>query len=172
MPEAAAAPSSEPQPGESMAARLARQRQQRSMLRTSNLPLEDAAAADVTPSVAGSELQILRSEVAESGATISRLQTQLKQSEAEMEEIGSKTARMAEELRMMRERADAQLAAAAASGGAPASAPAAAPAAAVDGPMSVSISLPDDPDTNPMDGISVHIKIATSPEGAAAVSIS
>ena len=69
---------------DSMAARLARQRQQRSMQRTSNLPLEHATPA--TP-VAGSELQILRAEVATSGETITRLHAQLRQSEAEMEEM-------------------------------------------------------------------------------------
>ena len=82
---------------------------------------------------------------------VQRLQAQLKQSEAEMEEMGSKTARMAEELRQMRERADAQLAAA----------PATAPPQDVtddDGLMQVHISMPE-ASSNPMDGVSVHISI-------------
>ena len=170
---------------DSMAARLARQRQQRSMLRTSNLPLEEAAE-NTTPVVAGSELQVLRTEVGNSDATIARLQTQLKQSEAEMAEMGSKTARLAEELRLMREQADAKLAAAASSApaaaGAGAAAPAAAPAtapaeappaAAADvsdpGPMQVSITGNA---ANPADGIQVHISIGTAPNGDAQVMVS
>lgn len=145
---------------DSMAQRLSKQRQQRSMLRTSNLPLEEAAET-TTPAVASSELHILREEMKTSDATISRLQTQLKDSEAEMEEMGSRTARLAEELRAMRERADVQL-----SAGAPA-----ATDAAEDGPMQVSISLPEG-STNPMENLSVSIRISTSPSGEALVMVS
>ena len=87
---------------DSMAARLARQRQQRSMLRTSNLPLiEDGE--NRAPSSIGSEVQILRAEVAESGNTVAKLQTQLRQSEAEILEIGQNTSRMEAELRRMQD---------------------------------------------------------------------
>ena len=146
--------------GDSMAARLARQRQQRSMLRTSNLPLEEAAQQS-TPGMAVTELQMLRTEVADSGATISRLQAQLKESEAEMEEMGSRTARMAAELAAMRERADVQQTS---------SAPAAAAVDVSDGdaPMQVSISMPEN-SANPMDGVSVHISIGTLLSGEAHV---
>ena len=145
--------------GDSMAARLARQRQQRSMLRTSNLPLEDASDATAG---SGSELQILRAEVASSSRTISRLETQLKQSDAETQQLGSQTARMAEELRLMQERAKgAQLAM---------EAMAPAPTAAAEGDMQVSISMPVD-STNPMDGISVHISIGTARNGEALVTV-
>ena len=150
--------------GDSMAARLARQRQQRSVLRTSNLPLDDAS--DLTAG-SGSELQILRAEVASSGATITRLETQLKQSDAEMQQIGSQTARMAEELRLMQERAKgAQLAMEAM---APAPTAAAAEAAG-EGDMQVSISMPTNT-ANPMDGISVHISIGTARNGDALVTV-
>ena len=95
MPSEAAAAVRSPRGEESMAARLARQRQQRSKLRTSNVPLEEAAeGAAMTPGTVGSELQILRAEVAESGATITKLQTQLKQSDREMQEMGERTARI------------------------------------------------------------------------------
>ena len=144
-----------------MAARLARQRQQRSMLRTSNMPDLAEPVDGAMPPVMGSELQILRAEVAESGDTISRLQTQLKQSEAEMEEMGSRTARMAEELRVMRERAEAH---AQQQGG---HAPAPAADISDDGPMAVSISLPEgDGSGNLMAGVQVQISIAASPRGA------
>ena len=155
-------PASDASGGDSMAARLARQRQQRSKLRTSNVPLEEAAE-NTTPSSARGELQILRQEVANSGATISRLQTRLQESEAEMAELGSSTARMAEELRQMRARADAHQA----SGG-PAVPPIdvadAADAAEDDGPMEVSICM-DDMLANPMEGISVRISLATDRSG-------
>ena len=106
-PPATDAPADTAKGGDSMAARLARQRQQRSQLRKSNLPLEEAAESGAASAAVAGELQLLRTEVANSGATIDRLQTQLKQSEAEMEEMGSKTARMQAELRLMRERAEA-----------------------------------------------------------------
>ena len=51
------------------------------MLRTSNLEAEKVSG--------GSELQILRAEVANAGAREKSLQGQLKQSEAEMEEMGT-----------------------------------------------------------------------------------
>lgn len=140
--------------GDSMAARLARQRQQRSVLRTSNLPLDDAGPS-APSAVVGSELSILRAEVADSGQTISRLQTQLKQSEAEMEAMGQTTERLTEELRSMREQAAA----------ATATAPSPAAALSVDGvaddaPMSVSIDF--DGDGTSAENLSVSVSIKTS----------
>ena len=79
-----------------------------------------------------------------------------------MEEMGSRTARMAEELRAMQARAEIAGAA-----GAPAtSQTAAAPDVTdVEGPMQVSISVPENA-SNPMDGVSVHISIGAGPSGA------
>ena len=142
MAEVAVSPRSSDIGSDSRASRVARQRQQRSMLRTSNLPLEEAAEQSTAP-VVGSELQILRAEMVESGATISRLQTQLKQSDAEIEEMGSATARMAEELRQMQEKASAMTS----------------PRRA-DGPMAVSISLPSN-------GTDVSVKISLADEPVA-----
>ena len=51
------------------------------------MPLEEGSQSSAVMASA-SELQILKAEVADSGATITRLQTQLKESEAEMEEMG------------------------------------------------------------------------------------
>ena len=148
-----------------MAARLARQRQQRSKLRTSAVPLEDAAElAAATPVMVGSELQILRAEVAESGATISKLQTQLRQSEEEMQEMGERTARMAEELRQMREQAEAQLGGELAAGAGTAASPPStadpiAELAKAGAPLAVSITLPQGgADGNfELDGVHVNI---------------
>ena len=150
-----------------MAARLARQRQQRSMLRTAALPMDSATEGSATPAALGSELHILRAEVANSGATISRLQTQLKQSEEEMVVMGQETARMAEELRMLSARAEAQRAADAAPAAA-VPAPAADIRPSGDGPMSVAIQLGDD------DDISVSVSIACDDSGdpSAAISLS
>ena len=142
MAEVAVSPRSSDIGSDSRASRVARQRQQRSMLRTSNLPLEEAAEQSTAP-VVGSELQILRAEMVESGATINRLQTQLKQSDAEIEEMGSATARMAEELRQMQEKASAMTS----------------PRRA-DGPMAVSISLPSN-------GTDVSVKISLADEPVA-----
>ena len=58
-----------------MAGRLARQRQQRSMLRTAAIPADDAIET-LMPATVGSELSILRAEVATSGQTISALKAQ------------------------------------------------------------------------------------------------
>jgi hypothetical protein len=94
--------------GDSMAARLARQRQQRSMLRTSAIPADAAdAIKSYAPPDAGqvNELKILRAEVAASGGTIARLRTQLRQSEAEMEAMGEHTLRLREQLEAMRQQA-------------------------------------------------------------------
>jgi hypothetical protein len=146
--------------GDSMAARLSRQRQERSKLRTSNLPLEEAADSGGNKEGAGdaqSELKILRAEVAASDRTIQQLQSQLKQSEVETEEMGSRTARMATELRELRERADAQ------QGGATA-APAAQGSGADGGPMQVSICMPENVE-NPLEGVSVRISISGSLSG-------
>ena len=118
------------------------------MLRTAQLPLEESAANSPrgTRVDAGNELQILRAEVANSGATISKLQTQLKHSDAEMEQLGSQTARMAEELRLMQEKAAAL--------------------GALKGaevpPMAVSIVLPEG------DGVDVNVRISLSSSAAAA----
>ena len=149
-------PASDTSGGDSMAARLARQRQHRSKLRTSNVPLEEAVE-NMTPSSARGELQILRQEVVDSGATITRLQNQLQESEAEMAEIGQNTARMTEELRQMRAKANAK--------------PGVVPpidmadtSFAEDGPMLVSIDM-DAALANPMDGISVRISLATDRSG-------
>ena len=138
--------------GDSMAARLARQRQQRSKLRTSNVPQD--TGEQLTSAAAAGELQVLRQEVNNSDATITRLQTQLKQSEAEMAEIGQNTARMAEELKAMREKADAKL-----------SAPSVPDVTDADEPMLVSINMPEG-STNPMEGISVRISIGTDRQGS------
>lgn len=135
-----------------MAARLARQRQQRSKLRTSNVPQD--TGEQLTSAAAAGELQVLRQEVNNSDATITRLQTQLKQSEAEMAEIGQNTARMAEELKAMREKADAKL-----------SAPSVPDVTDADEPMLVSINMPEG-STNPMEGISVRISIGTDRQGS------
>jgi hypothetical protein len=118
------------------------------MLRTAQLPLEESAANSPrgTRADAGNELQILRAEVANSGATISKLQTQLKQSDAEMEQLGSQTARMAEELRLMQEKAAALGAVAMKGADVP--------------PMAVSIVLPE--------GDSVDVSVQISLSGAAA----
>ena len=118
--------------GDSMAARLARQRQQRSALR---MAAPGGAEAAVTSAAVVGELSILRAEVAQSGTTISNLQTQLKQSEEEIEQMGQNTARMAEELRLLKEQQ------AAAAGAPAASLPTPPPP---DGPMSVGISLGED----------------------------
>ena len=93
---------------ESLATRMARNRQQRSMERTSgtlsnrstaSTSSQDAAKA--ADPAASRELKILRAEVAESGSTIARLKTQLAQSDAEMEAMGQHTARMSTELKAM-----------------------------------------------------------------------
>jgi len=76
--------------GDSMAARLARQRQQRSMQRTLSVTQKPQ------------DLHILQAEVLQSGQTIDRLQDQLRESEAEMEEMGARTARMQAQLVQLR----------------------------------------------------------------------
>ena len=135
--------------GDSMAARLARQRQQRSFLRTQALPFDGAEASATSASV-GSELHILRNEVASSGQVITHLQTQLKQSEEEIEQMGQNTARMAEELRLLKEQqAEAEA------------------AAATDGPMSVAIRLDDGDDVT----VSVSIACDNSGSPRAAINI-
>lgn len=146
-----------------MAARLARQRQQRSKLRTSNVPLEEAAeGAAMTPGTVGSELQILRAEVAESGATITKLQTQLKQSDREMQEMGERTARMEAELRGLKAEAEKASVAAAPAAGAPAATDITDPIAELaktSAPLAVSITLPSslEGDDFSIDGVHVNI---------------
>ena len=93
---AAREPPVAPQASDSMAARLARQRQQRSVLRTS-VDTETAGRAGAV----GSELQILRAELTTSGHTVSALQQTLKESEADIEDLGQDTARLAVELKQM-----------------------------------------------------------------------
>ena len=112
------------------ASAIAAARLQRSERRTTGMQDGAQLSARSAALANTSELQILKAEVADSGATISKLQTQLKESEAEMQEMGSRTARMQEELKQMRELAEQQL------GPVPA-------ALAADSPMVVSISLGD-----------------------------
>ena len=64
-----------------MAARMARQRQQRSILRTQDIPLDESLAENAPPHYER-ELAILRSEVAASG-------TKPQQSDSELEQMGS-----------------------------------------------------------------------------------
>ena len=146
---------------DSRASRVARQRQERSILRTAQLPLDEAGTSASTSSRgmpdANSELQILRAEVANSGATISKLQSQLRQSDAEMEALGSQTARMAEELRKMQEIA-------AALGASKNTVPSAADASTSAEPMAVSIALPEDGSLD----VSVRICISSRQETMAA----
>ena len=123
---------------DSMAARLARQRQQRSMLRTSNLPLEEGE--NRAPSSVGSELQILRAEVGSQNCEISKLQGQLRLQEAEVLEIGQNTSRMEAELRQMQDRITQVQA--------PTQAPAQAPPAHEEPPMEVKIDLGADGDVS------------------------
>ena len=120
--------------GDSMSSRLARQRQQRSMLRTAAFPVEVGEIAAASIAVV-SELKILQTEVANSGKMISSLTAQLRKSDAEIEAMGQNTERMAAELRLLR----AQQAALTDVQSAPAS------RAPTDiGPMAVSISIDDD----------------------------
>ena len=97
-------PSRQVRESDSMAARLARQRQERSKRRKSDIHVGESASAPVaaggfssTPANSG-ELQILRTEMAESGATISRLQSQLRAVEGETHAIGQRASAIQAEL--------------------------------------------------------------------------
>ena len=120
--------------GDSMSSRLARQRQQRSMLRTAAFPVEVGEIAAASTAVV-SELKILQTEVANSGRMISSLTAQLRKSDAEIEAMGQNTERMAAELRLLRaQQADLTNVQAA---------PASRTPTAI-GPMVVNVSIDDD----------------------------
>jgi TolA-binding protein len=153
------------------------------MQRTSNLPLDDAAAGAPAVVIGSnnntSELQILRAEVAESGETISKLENQLATSEAEMAQISQRTAEMEEELRSMRERAGDLAIQGAREGGSrgegagelPPPSPAVTAATPTEaahnddlGPMAVSITLPADADFE-ADPSSLRVSISIGGSG-------
>ena len=128
---------------------MARQRQQRSILRTSDIPLDESLAENA-PLHSQRELAILRSEVAASGTTISELKLKLQQSDSELEQMGSQTAEMAEDLRRLQLRAaEVQKAAAGTS------------------EVDVAISLPADVDLSSPDALAnLSVCISFRQEGA------
>jgi hypothetical protein len=88
-------------PNDSMAARLAKQRQQRSLLRSA-LAFDELTLGNVS---VGADVAVLRAELTASGKTIAQLQRQLAKRNTEMEQMGQQTMRMREELLLLQEKA-------------------------------------------------------------------
>lgn len=110
--EPSSSAASTPRGGDSMAARAAARRQDRSMRRVAGSPIKGAAAApegseDPAERVAQGELlSILRDEVTQSGNVIDGLQEQIRQKDQEMAEMGAHTTRMQTQLLELLEQLD------------------------------------------------------------------